>query len=184
MKTMTAAQILEGLEDSEEDWRNVQYRIYRQAPIKEILPALETTRDQGTRRILVYVLGNRRARSVVPALIPMLDDPELRPDVVDALGKIGHPGAGPALWRRLAVEPDEGTRQMLIPGLGAVCHRERAPVVIDALRADSAGMRYAAAWALRHLRLEAARPALVAALGREPEDWVARALRGAIEQLG
>lgn len=162
-------------------------QLTHQAPEQEIVAVLQRTTEPASRHLLCYVVGERRLTSAVPLLIGYLADTEVhvRSSAADALGKIGDPRAGEALYHRFTEEEtDQGVRTMLAAALGAVGYQPAIPTLIEALSYDGPeALRGTAAWALGVLRARAALPALEEAVQREHQAYSKERMVIAIGQI-
>jgi HEAT repeat protein len=73
-KHLSADEILELIELTDV---NTRFKLRREAPIKEMILALEKTKSTQARKLLCTVLGDRQAKSAVPILIQHLNDSDL-----------------------------------------------------------------------------------------------------------
>ncbi|MFO0653370.1 MAG: HEAT repeat domain-containing protein [Polyangiales bacterium] len=152
-----------------------------------IVAALVRAPDTRSRRLLCDVLGFRKERVALDALVACLDDeaPGVRAAAADALAKLADERAGPALLARARMpESHLGTLAMIVAALGAVGHAPAVPLLVTFLRCDEPSLRGSAAWALGALRAIAALPDLRAALARERWPYPAERIRAAIAALG
>jgi HEAT repeat protein len=116
----------------------------------------------------------------VPALVPLLSDPEMgvRAVAVSALGDAEDPDAARALVRVAESDPDTHTRGMAIGGLakGAADGDIAVPGLVRLLDDPEAEIRESAAWALSDRADRRSIAGLVARLGVEPEPRVRNAI--------
>lgn len=161
-------------------------RLEQEAPIRELLKALQQSQTAFQRQILCDLLGKLHARSAVDELITCLtdNDPSVQTAAADALAKIGSPRAGePLLACFLARETDPALRSMLAAALGAVSCRAAIPALIEALSSPDQGTRGAAAWSLGALQAKEAQAALEQALQKEAESYPQARMQAAYQQL-
>ncbi|MCS7256695.1 MAG: HEAT repeat domain-containing protein [Thermomicrobium sp.] len=100
-----------------------------------------------------WILGQRRVRAAVPALLAALEarscDIDVQAAIVTALGQIGDPRAFPAL-ARVARQGTVPVRRVALAALWAIGQERARPVLEDVLATDSsAGVRSEAARLLR-----------------------------------
>lgn len=151
-KTLIADEILSLIEDPTINF--VQFRLRNEAPIKELIAALQMSRSSDERQVICDVLGYRYAKSAISVLIDCLDDESsgVRSSAADSLAKIGDSRAGaPLLHRFTDLEQKITVRRMLAVALGAVHYRPAIPFLIEALRHDDLSIRGSAAWSLGNL---------------------------------
>jgi HEAT repeat protein len=123
--------------------------------------------------MLHYVIGERNIQAAVPVLLKHLTHPyaDMRYSAADALGKIGDPQVGEALFTRFTGgETDPGVRQMLAAALGGVGYRPAIPALIATLHtpgSETTMLRRMATEALRTLKAVEALPALEQAWAQE-----------------
>lgn len=155
----TAEDIVAVMSQSRGLW-DAAWRIQQEAPAKLLVAAFRIATDDGTRRRLAYVIGHRRLRSGVPALLEALDDPsrKARVELLDALGDIavttkGSLGdrLGPPLLAMLETEPEVSVRTEVIRTLGSADYLPAASVIKRHQASDDPHMRYAADYALKRL---------------------------------
>jgi HEAT repeat protein len=174
------------LESSADKWAILD-QLKQDVPEREIIAALQRTIDPGSRHLLCYVAGEQELTSAVPVLIRYLEDPEshIRSCAADALGKIGDPQAGEALFKRFTEdESSQAVRTMLAAALGAVGYQPAISALIEALAYDGKeALRGTAAWALGKLQARDALPALETALQREQDAYNHERIVGAIGQI-
>src|SRR3954453_13483128 len=63
---------------------HVQRRINRYSEPGELIKALQQATNPHGRSLLLYTVSRRQEVDAVPVITPMMDDPEIRPDCVDA----------------------------------------------------------------------------------------------------
>lgn len=164
----------------------VKRRILREATVKAARTTLEHRPTPHVRQVLCDILGERRARSAVPALITCLSDPSsgVRGAAADALAKIGNPLAGEALLQRFkGLETSMGVRRMLAVTLGAVGYYPTIPSLIEALEEPDTGIRGSAAWSLGVLRAREAIGTLQRVLEEETGWYAVTRITEALQQL-
>ncbi|MBC7811797.1 MAG: HEAT repeat domain-containing protein [Burkholderiales bacterium] len=169
MKHLKAVDILELLETEDYDL----WQLRRDAPIKELIQALQTATNPEARDSICYVLGKRYAKSAAPAIIECLSDEDerVRHSAAEALGSIRNPIAGEPLMRLfLNTYDDPGTQNWCASALGAVGYRPAIPYLIEALKSPNFWVCGASAWSLGYLRVVVAEDALREALA-QATDW-------------
>jgi HEAT repeat protein len=186
MKTLTETDIVDLIRHPTDHSAATYARLRRDAPVSALVAVLRTRRaDPSVRRVVVDVLGYRRARSAVPLLIEALDDndPSVRDAAADALGKIGDRRAGEALMRRLTVESDRSLRHWLVASLGGVGYQPAVPALLRLLSDPDSVVRHMAARSLGLLRAVEARAAIEEALAREVDSYPRRQMEQTLEWL-
>lgn len=185
MAGLGSGEIVKQLDEPLDDRRPVVNHIEHAAAAQDLISALTAATNPVTRQILADILGRRHEETAVPALIKALDDPAIgvRASAADALGKIGSPEAGEAVWRRLQREPEESVRQMLILALGATGYRAAIPFLLSALKDPSPVIRGCAARALLDLRAKEALHRLEEALRSETDSFPRNQMTAAVSGL-
>jgi HEAT repeat protein len=191
MDELTAQKIIQLLEAPTDDRRPISDWILSNAPVTELILALQGNSTPLVRQILCDMLGERHERAAVPILVDCLNDasPDIRDSAADALAKIGDPSAGKALMECFAgAEREIGVRQMLALALGAVGHKPAIPLLIQALNEPNGTLRGCAAWSLGVLDAEEAKDALQRALKHEigsdaDSAYAAKRMRAAIRAI-
>jgi HEAT repeat protein len=147
------------------------------ARTRALVAVLESETSDDVKGMVAYMLGDRRDRKAIPALLSLLGhpNPSVRSTAADALGKLGGLTLGPPLLAALEREPDGPTRQMLTSALGATGFRPATPALVVGLSSGDEKERAMAAWSLGEFR---AWDTLTEALKREEVEWV----RGHIEK--
>jgi hypothetical protein len=143
------------------------------------------------------VLGNKHAKTAVPALIDTLDDenPKVRFAAADAIGKTfmhdntkhhnGRLEAGEALYAALEGETVKGLEEILITALGAVRYEPALPRIRADLNSQDESLRKAAHWALERFEpstTEAGSNVLMDAEGHEASAPMSRVAPNLIEE--
>lgn len=170
MDKLTAKKIIQLLELPTNTYISITDHISDNAPVAELIAALQKPSTPRIRHILCYMLGDRREKAAVPILIKCLKDrsPSVRATAADSLGKIGDSRAGEALFERFTgAEKSMGARHMLAAALGAVGYEPAVPLLIQSLNSLDEGLRGCAAWSLGVLYAREAKDALQRALARE-----------------
>jgi HEAT repeat protein len=178
--SVKAQEIVQLLEEPTDDRRPLKSKLRREAHVKELVKALRLSETETTRRILCDIVGARRAKTAIPALIECLDHPSSRvqDDAAEALAKIGSPKAGDALLRHFILDPSF----WLAAALGAVGYQSAIPYLIEALKNTSDEMiRGGAAWALGKLKAQEGVKALEEASIREEDAFVTERIKKALE---
>jgi HEAT repeat protein len=185
MRHLTAQSIIALLEKDEDSKIETKQRIAEEAPAKEMILALQQAKTDMTRRVLCELLGKRHERRAVPLLMDLLDDPseKVSYEAADALGHIGDPQAGKALYDNYQKAPNMAHRQILACSLGSVKYTPATQKLIEALRDDNVVMRGCAAWALGRLGGDQALKALKELLQREQDSFVLSRLSPAIHLI-
>lgn len=116
-KHLTAEAILERIETGDV---NTRYRLREEAPVKQMILALEQANSTKARMLLCTILGDVHAKSAGPILIRHLTDPDLNVRIysAEALGKIGDPKAGPVLLALFNEEQPSSLRSTLAVAWG------------------------------------------------------------------
>jgi HEAT repeat protein len=163
--SIKADEIIRLLEEPTKDRRPLKYKLQREASVKELVNALWSSKKVLTSRILCDILGARRARTAIPALVNCLNQPDqdLKNDAAEALGKIGSPKAGNELLRHFIDEPC----LWYAVALGAIGYNPAIPYLIAALHSASSSVRGGAAWSLGELIAYEAENVLISALAKE-----------------
>jgi HEAT repeat protein len=119
--------------------------------------------------------GDRRATKPLCRYLASSEEIYERKEIIEALGRLGDPAAGPALRGQLATLR---TKLLAIEALGLVRDRQVVPTLVQSLRRDRfISWRRAAARALGYIGDPQARPALQEAVLRDLEpDVVAEAM--------
>lgn len=177
---MTSQEILDWLETARKNkdsgWAQP---VIKHASIAEIIKALQsaTGRSRGS---LCYILGKRQAKSALPYIVALLDDPDssIRFDALDAVGDIGAPKYGALLLERLQRELDYDTRSMLVIALSHAKYLPAAPLLRQILREKEPSpkdgrvtMYVFAARALGYIQVQEAEPEIKEAITAEQNDW-------------
>jgi HEAT repeat protein len=189
MRVLTANEIIKLVEDPTGDFFPRKKAITEDASSDEFVQALEQATNSDTRNTLCDIAGYRLEKAAVPTLVQMLQDPAVgvRSSAADALGKIGDPEAGPALFERLAgAEQYKPVRQLLASALGAVGYRPAIPLLVQMLEEDDHILRGCAAWGLGIMCATEAEEAVRSALAREvkpPGYYVYERLTESLEAL-
>jgi HEAT repeat protein len=148
-------------------------QLKREASDQDLVAALQRVTDLNMWHVLHYVIGERKIQAALPVLLEHLTHPhaDIRDSAADALGKIGDPQAGDALFARFTgAEPEPGVRPMLAAALGGVGYRPAIPALIATLQtpgSEATMLRRMAAEALRTLKAVEALPALEQAWAQE-----------------
>jgi HEAT repeat protein len=110
--------------------------------VKEALStAMQKDFNEDVRAAAARALGSLVAKDQVPALIATLESPQnrehaaVRLQIVESLGVIRDPAAGPALEKVLRDNNKEIQQQALV-GLGLVTYKEARPLVEEIFRTD------------------------------------------------
>lgn len=180
--SVKAQEIVQLLEEPTDDRRQLKSKLRREARLKELVEALRRSETELTRRILCDILGARRAKTAIPALIECLDHPSswVQDDAAEALAKIGSPKAGEALLRHFIQDPSF----WLAAALGAVGYRSAIPYLIEALKNSSDEMvRGGAAWALGKLKAKEGVDVLEEASIREEDAFVTERIQKALDSI-
>lgn len=173
--------IIRFLEEPSKDRRPLKFALQREAPVKELVKALVLSKEILTRRILCDILGAKRAKTAIPALIDCLNDPDpsLKNDAAEALGKIGDPKAGDEILEHFIAEP----RLWYAVALGAIGYRPAIPYLITALTSNLGSIRGGAAWSLGEMRVSEAQKSLVTALRIEQNKYALDRIQEALEKI-
>jgi len=179
---VTANEIIRLLEEPTEDRRPLKYSLQREAPVKELVKALWMSNTVLTSRILCDILGARRARTAIPALLNCLTnpDPSLKNDAAEALGKIGDPKAGEQILKHFINEP----RLWFAAALGAIGYRPAIPYLLSALNSNLENVRGGAAWSLGVMKVTDAQEALMNALKIEKDQYALDRIQEALDRIG
>lgn len=186
MKNLTATEISQLLANLGNEGYSIKRRIRREAPLKEIIAALENSINPDMKEILCDILGELHAKMAVPALISCLDDPSpgVRSSAADALAKIGSPRAGEALLRRFSGEETEDeVRRMIALALGAVGYQPAIPKLIEALADPDSSLRGSVAWSLGALRANEAIDVLQQVLASETNPYAVARIQESLEAI-
>jgi HEAT repeat protein len=181
-KHLSADEILELIELTDV---NTRFKLRREAPIKEMILALEKTKSTQARKLLCTVLGDRQAKSAVPILIQHLNDSDLnvRCYSAESLGKIGDPKAGPALLGLFKKKQPRALRSTLAVVMGPIHYQPAVPRLIRALADKDVGVRGCAAWSLGLLLPRESTPALKKALATETQQWAKNHMQDALDKI-
>ncbi|MGH3319766.1 MAG: HEAT repeat domain-containing protein [Streptosporangiaceae bacterium] len=164
-EALSPDRIIGALEEETTDGPARMRRLERRATVANTVVALRTASTPFTRMLLCDLLGNKRARSAIPALIEALDDTDrrVRASAADALGKafgyVDRPAprarvdeALRALRTRWELEDDDDVRSTLTQTLALVSD---SPAVVPLLRAAlvhrEEKVRRQAQWGLDYL---------------------------------
>jgi HEAT repeat protein len=179
--SLQASDIVRLLEEPTDDRRPLKHNLQRFASVKELIKALQISQTELTRRILSDVLGARRAKSAVHALLECLDDPSprVKDDASEALGKIGSIKAGASILNHFENEP----RLWYAVALGAIGYRAAIPSLIKALTSPSAKIRGGSAWSLGELKAYEAENILENALAQEDDEYAIDRIRDALKEI-
>lgn len=189
MTKLRANEIIRLLEEPTKHRYSIKKQITEEATGNEVVKALQQATNPLTREILCGIAGDRFDKAAVPILIQLLRDPSVgvRAGAADALGKIGDPAAGPAIFERFAgAEQVEDVKELLASALGAVGYRPAIPLLIQTLEKDNEVLRGCAAWALGIMCATEAEEALYAILAREskpPGSYIRERLSESVEAL-
>jgi HEAT repeat protein len=177
-----ADEILQLLEEPTEDRRPLKHKLRREASVKELVKALWNSKTILTSRILCDILGARRAKTAIPALLNCLNqpDPDLKNDAAEAIGKIGSPKAGEELLDHFILEP----RGWYAIALGAIGYSPAIPYLIKGLsNASDWLIRGGSAWALGELRVKEAIKPLESSLVIENDKYAFDRMNEAITKI-
>ena len=143
---------------------NLFDRLLATAPSSSLIGALGRATDPVDRQMLCDLLGFRKAKAAVPALIQCLADPApgVRSASADALGKaFGYVAEPPAparrrraleaLLARWRVEESAGVRSTIAQTLGLLGDPSVRPLLETARHDLDPRVRRQAEWALEHL---------------------------------
>lgn len=176
---LRGAKIVRLLQAPTEDRRPVKWRIFDEAPVRELIAALRIASErpsqtETTRMILVELLGKRRVRSAVPVLLECLDDPseKVQLEVMQALGRIGAPEVGEVLYRRFNfAEETKWMRFELLANYGEAGFKPAIPLLITTLSDEDKDLRRVAAGSLWCLQAKEAIVSLEHAVTVEPDSY-------------
>jgi hypothetical protein len=152
--------ILALLEQPTDDRRPLVNRLRREASVNDLTQAVRFAKKPLTKQILIDILGNRHAKSAVPALIEALsdEDEKVRFAAADAIGKVylsDHSQrqklrleAGEALHHAFQNERSSGVKEMLVSALGALRYEPALPEIRAALDDPDIGLQEAARWSI------------------------------------
>lgn len=179
--SVTANEIIRLLEEPTDDRRPLKNMLRREASVKELVKALWMSKTVLTSRILCDILGARRAKTAIPALLNCLTnpDPSLKNDAAEALGKIGDPKAGEEILKHFIDEP----RLWYAVALGAIGYWPAVPYLINALNSNVGGVRGGAAWSLGEMKVTDAQEALINAFKIEKDQYALDRIQEALENL-
>jgi HEAT repeats/HEAT repeat len=187
---MNAQDIIHLLEESTDDGWQVMRQLTIDAPLRELVTALQAKPAPLTRQLLCDILGERAMDPLIDAALPVLieelQDPSLgvRSSAVEALTKIGNPSTGDALLVAFnKEEPDEGMQRAFLTAFGAVGYRPALPLLLQALRDPVDATRQCAAWSLGELKAHEAQDPLRQALAQETDPYVTRVMKKALKAL-
>jgi HEAT repeat protein len=186
-KTLKASEIIDLIEDPTINF--VQFRLRKEAPVKELVQALQTTINPQVQYVTAYVLGKRQARSAIRAIAHLLDNesPKIRDVAADAFANIGHKVDADIGERLLTkfLDPNEELyfRRTLSSVLGAVGYQPAIPFLIEALRHDDLSIRGGAAWSLGNLQAIEVLEPLKEALAKETSPYPSERMRIALDQI-
>jgi HEAT repeat protein len=137
----------------------------------DLVAAYEVCRNPWARNYMCYRVGRRELHAALPMLVDALNDPDgsVRGEAADALGRIGDPGTGYDLFKRLAVEDDPYVRFFLLGALGWTRYALALPVLIEALASEDWATRYWVSGAVANMGDKSALPALRQVYADEPE---------------
>ncbi len=179
--SIDANEIIQLLEEPTEDRRPLKSVLQREAPVKVLVKALWLSKTVLTSRILCDILGTRRAKTAIPALLNCLNnpDPSLKNDAAEALGKIGDPKAGEGILKHFVVEP----RLWYAVALGAIGYQPAVPNLINALSSNLGSIRGGAAWSLGEMKVFDAQEALINALKIEQDKYALDRIQEALKKI-
>lgn len=179
--SVDANEIIRLLEEPTEDRRPLKGALQREAPVKELVKALWLSKTVLTSRILCDILGARRAKTAIPALLNCLNnpDPSLKNDAAEALGKIGDPKAGEEILKHFIVEP----RLWYAVALGAIGYQPAVPYLTNALNSTLGSVRGGAAWSLGEMKVSDAQEVLTNALKIEQDKYALDRIQEALEKI-
>ncbi len=187
---MNAQDIIHLLEEPTNDGWQVMHQVTTNAPLLELVAALQANPAPLTRQLLCDILGERAADpmidSALSVLVEELQDPSLgvRSSAVEALTKIGNPSTGDALMAAFSKEEqDEGMQRAFLTAFGAVGYRLAIPLLLQALRDPVDATRQCAAWSLGELKAHEAQDPLRQALAQETDPYVAGVMKKALKAL-
>ncbi|MGI8857921.1 MAG: HEAT repeat domain-containing protein [Thermomicrobiales bacterium] len=205
MKNLSAEEITAMLELPTDDplkkWNTLRKRLLHDAPVRELVIALQQAHSQYGQNMLMHTLGMLGAKSALPVLASYIDDPNpsRRGLAVDVIGRIavintrrrgkGHhtpypPDIGERIMQRFEkTEPLEELRPGLALALGALHFRPATPSLIEALGSAEVGLRVCAAVALGQLHAPEAIPALDSARERESDKSARRQIDYVIARI-
>lgn len=168
------------------DRRSLLAALERSAPIGLIVGALDTSADPVITAALCDLAGRRADRAAVPPLLAQLDHPAaaVRSAAAEALGRIGDPSAGEAIFTRwILPDPALTVRRTLVVTLGALRHTPALPMLMTYLGSPDPSMRGNTAWSLGSMGDPRAIPALEDALSRERQSFPRKRMRAALAAL-
>ena len=160
----------------------VKREIQRHTTVRTLIATLQQSTDSHASRILCELLGERRAKSALSALLACLThhDSGVRYEAADALAKIREPATGPALFTHLTTEHETSVQAMLLLALGAVGYRTGIPYFVTALSASDASVRASAAWSLGALKASEAYQALESIQANETDTYARKQIADAL----
>ena len=160
----------------------VKREIQRHTPVRTLIATLQQSTDSHASRILCELLGERRAKSALSALLACLThhDSGVQYEAADALAKIREPATGPALFTRLTTEHETSVQAMLLLALGAVGYHPAIPYFVTALSASDASVRASAAWSLGALQASEAYQALESIQANETDTYARKQIADAL----
>jgi HEAT repeat protein len=184
---MNANEIIQLLETPTEDRRPIIDKIVQEAPISELIAAMQQVHMTPLiRQLLCDMLGKRADKQAITVLSEALQNPssKVRSSAADALAKIGDFQAGEALMKSLEVEENSDVQSALIFALGSVGYKPAIPIIIQTLSNPSDMIRYCSTRALEDLHAEQAKDALEQAIANETDSYTAQRMRKALQTLG
>jgi len=151
--------------------------------LPEIEKALTAQADAGNRRTAIVALGDMKAVSAIPMIVPFLSnsDPDIQGVTVVALNSMG-PAGIPALDARFA-KADPLTRKGIAESLRSETDPAAIALLTQALHDSDPGVRKAAAASLGAVQDKRAIAPLIAAL-RDPSPDVAENAVQSLSQIG
>lgn len=119
--------------------------------VERLLPCLESDRPN-VRKVTASLLGKLGAKEAAPRIAKLLGDPDARGGALEALGMLKATEAVPQIGELIASAPLERTRVACIGTLAAIGGEEAEKVILAALSAKAAPVRFAAQLALEKLK--------------------------------
>lgn len=183
MAELEAVEILNLIDDPEVTF--FQLRLIREARVKHLIQALHSSSTSRQRETLCYVLGKRCAKSALRLLIECLNDSSnhVRSEAAQALGRIGLPIAGPALYERYLIEEKPGTKSNLAAALGEVKYQPAIPALIKALKDPDRRVWNSAAESIPYIPTQETINELERALEKETDETIKKLLRKLIGDI-
>ena len=182
----TAADVLRVLQTPQPEAGLARHLLVTQASIDALLEALPLASSDTMQESICYVLGLRKSKRAITALLALLDSSSvgLRSVAAESLAKIGDKRVAGAVLKHYVAEPDLSVKRTYAVTLGALKSHQAAPLLLEDLVSKDASLRGSVAWALGVIGDKAVTPHLKYALGGETSSYARSRIQEALIVLG